>query len=180
MLLASVAGLAAVAGGSIYRRWRIAAPAAAASLVLILLLAPTNPQQGDLALQLGSREPQVLAEAHKCLANVEVADARVRKPENEPPGTLASAPRYVGTGVDRALDHVNKAIALSPNDLSIHIGRITLLVRSSRFDQIPAAMEESLGLYHGPEALDHWLEACGRIYESALYDNSFVEKALQR
>ncbi|HYU63063.1 MAG TPA: GAF domain-containing protein [Verrucomicrobiae bacterium] len=52
MLLASVAGLAAVAGGSIYRRWRFAAPAAAASLVLILLLAPTNPQQGDLALQL--------------------------------------------------------------------------------------------------------------------------------
>src|SRR2546427_2832840 len=52
MLFPSAAGLAAVAGGSIYRWWSFAAPAAAASLVLILLLAPTNPQQGDLALQL--------------------------------------------------------------------------------------------------------------------------------
>ena len=52
MLLASVAGLAAVAAGAIYRRWRFAAPAAAASVVLTLFLAPTNPQQGDLAFQL--------------------------------------------------------------------------------------------------------------------------------
>src|SRR5438874_4483619 len=50
--LACLAGLIALAGGVVYRTWRVSVPAGAGALVLTLLIAQFNPRQGDLLLQL--------------------------------------------------------------------------------------------------------------------------------
>ena len=53
MGLAGVSAALGVVAGASFRWWRVAAPSAAAALVLSLLLAQFNPRQGDLAVQLG-------------------------------------------------------------------------------------------------------------------------------
>src|SRR5207237_4983611 len=50
--LACLAGLIALAGGVVYTTWRRAVPAGAGARVLTLLIAQSNPRQGDLLLQL--------------------------------------------------------------------------------------------------------------------------------
>src|SRR5215469_6682732 len=53
MALGAVAGLAALAAGVAYRRWRVAAPVGAAAVIFTAVLAQFNPQQSDLLVQLG-------------------------------------------------------------------------------------------------------------------------------
>jgi HD-GYP domain-containing protein (c-di-GMP phosphodiesterase class II) len=50
--LAGLAGLIALSAGVAYRTWRFSVPAEAGAVVLTLLIAQSNPRQGDLLLQL--------------------------------------------------------------------------------------------------------------------------------
>jgi tetratricopeptide (TPR) repeat protein len=120
------------------------------------------------------QNPVALAEAHKCLAGVELGLARVRAPEKEGVDPRTVVPRYQGPGVDRALEHVNAAMALSPNDLSIHIGRLVLLKRANRMDELAPALQESLSTYTGLDALDYWLIVPGEMFESQAYETALA------
>ena len=53
MALGAVAGLAALAAGVTFRRWRVSGPVGAAAVILTIVLAQFNPQQSDLIAQLG-------------------------------------------------------------------------------------------------------------------------------
>jgi len=89
----------------------------------------------------------VLAEARKCLANVELSRAET------PQG-------YKGQGVDKALEHLNAGVKAAPDDLSIHQSRLFVLLNAGRMQKMPAAVAESAGLYRGPDALEAWLAYC--------------------
>src|SRR5262245_44933209 len=69
---------------------------------------------------LASSTARLAAEGHKCLANVELIGARSVRIEGnrERGGFIGSG--FNGPGVDRALDHLAKGMALAPDDLSIH------------------------------------------------------------
>lgn len=98
------------------------------------------------------------AEAHKCLANVDLGAAGEHKMRIE--GDKSGG--FIGSGYDAepalsAIRHLDAAVKLAPQDLSIHQGRLHVLELASMYGQMPAALKESVGLYKGKDALDAWL-----------------------
>jgi tetratricopeptide (TPR) repeat protein len=121
-------------------------------------------------------------EAHKCLANVELAGAEegVLIEGNDAGGGALRA-NYTGAGVDRAIGHLNEAIKLSPGDVSVHQGRIYVLRASGRYGEIPGYLEKSVMTYKGADALEAWLGALAplfgeRHYHAALDSYKVLEK----
>lgn len=121
-------------------------------------------------------------EAHKCLANVELAAAEKGVLiENKDAGGEAIRVNYTGAGVDRALGHLNEAAGLMPGDASIHQGRIYILRASGRYKEIPGYLEKSINSYKGEDALDVWLGALAPLfgeqhYHAALDSYKVIEK----
>jgi tetratricopeptide (TPR) repeat protein len=77
------------------------------------------------------------------------------------------------TAIDDALGHLNAALKLAPQDLSLHQGRLHLLEISYRFDAMAKALEESCSIYKGPDVPDAWLAYTyelgeGKQYKAAL------------
>lgn len=107
-------------------------------------------------LKLKSRLAKI--EAHKCLANVELGEAEeiIMLEGNDTGGGLIRG-GYIGPAVDRAVEHLNKGIELAPNDLSIHQGRLHLLLLSGRYDELPKYLKNSILTYKGENAIEEWL-----------------------
>jgi len=108
---------------------------------------------------LDSEDAVTKAEAHKCLANVELGlagGAKIRIEGDRKTGG------YMGAGYDdetasRAVKHLDQAVLLSPQDLSIHQGRLHVLMLAARYEDMPRALEQSAKLYKGADAVDAWL-----------------------
>jgi tetratricopeptide (TPR) repeat protein len=82
---------------------------------------------------------------------------------------------FIGEGFDgphvaEALDHLDKAIALTPDDITIHQGRLFMLLHSGRVSETPAALQKSLAVYTGPDALYQWLGYCAELADRNAYD----------
>jgi len=123
---------------------------------------------------LASPVRRLAAEGHKCLANVELAGAQTTRIEGDAKRGGFIGPGYNGPGVERAMDHLTRAIALAPEDLSIHEGRLHVAISSPRTGEAPALLADSLAKYTGPDAFDAWL-----AYAPELADMGLVEIALQ-
>ncbi len=110
-------------------------------------------------------DQRIIVEGHKCLANVSIARASpvVEGPRAGRSGSIGQG--LAGPGVDDALKHLKQALALAPGDMTIHQGRLYLLLRASRYDEMPGALEESIGEYKKPDALEHWLSYCGVLLQ---------------
>jgi tetratricopeptide (TPR) repeat protein len=105
-------------------------------------------------------------EAHKCLANVEVglSEKGVRLEGNDVGGG-AIRPDFTWSSVDKAIEHLDKAAALSPEDVSIHQGRIALLKAAGRYKDIPGYLEKSVLAYKGEDAVDVFLGSLYSLFE---------------
>jgi tetratricopeptide (TPR) repeat protein len=115
---------------------------------------------------LESRDPTRRAEAHKCLANVEGAAARTIMIEGDDLGGGRIRAGFAGEALDRALAHLDEAIGLAPADLSIHQGRLHLLMSSGQFARTAEALRDSLSSYTGPDALEAWLDYSPRFFQA--------------
>ena len=115
---------------------------------------------------LDSKDMTHRAEAHKYLANVEGANARTIMLEGDDLGGGQIRPGFAGEPVDRALRHLDEAIHLAPADLSIHQGRLHLLMVSGQFMRTAAALADSLRSYSGPDALEAWLDYSPRFFQA--------------
>ena len=104
------------------------------------------------------------AEGHKCLANVEGAAARTIMLEGDDTGGGQIRPGFAGEALDRALNHLDEAIRLAPEDLSIHQGRLHMLMVSGQFSRTAEALKDSLKSYTGPDALEEWLDYSPRFF----------------
>lgn len=98
------------------------------------------------------------AEAHKCLANVELAShgEHALRLGGDDGGGFA-APGYDEAPALRALTHLDAAVKLAPGDLSIHQGRLHVLLLAAMYGRMVPALEESERLYPGKDGLDAWL-----------------------
>jgi len=110
-----------------------------------------------------SADKMMAAEAHKCMANVELASATYVNIEGTKDGGGYIGTGYTGPGVDKALAHLDAAIRLSPGDISIHQGRLHLLEQANRFDAMLKALENSIQLYPGKDGLEHWLDYAAEL-----------------
>jgi tetratricopeptide (TPR) repeat protein len=95
------------------------------------------------------------AEGHRCLAQIAMMRPERYRREGGPHGGIIGP---AGAKADEAIDHLTKAIALVPDDVSTHLGRLHVAINSDHPDRAPKLLADSLQTYTGPDALADWLE----------------------
>ena len=104
------------------------------------------------------------AEGYKCSANVFVSRAQdAGDPEMVSTarqrlavGATAAEPRFSGPAIEQAIDQLDQAAALNPADLSIHQGRLFLVLGSGDYARAAVCLDASLrGLPNAPAST--WL-----------------------
>lgn len=110
------------------------------------------------------------AEAHKCLANVVLADAgalRLEGGADDGSGRIEAG--FAAEPAAQALEHLNRALELTPQDLSLHQGRLHVLMTAGRYHETAAALRDSVERYAGADALEAWLAYSPRFHEAGRY-----------
>jgi tetratricopeptide (TPR) repeat protein len=118
---------------------------------------------------LDSDDPLKRAEAHKCLANVELCGESVVSLQGNESGGGTLGTAYEPEALEKALAHLEQALKLSPQDLSIHQGRLHLLESAGRFSEMAKALDESCQIYKGQDALEAWLAYTAELFEAGQY-----------
>jgi len=108
-------------------------------------------------------------EGHKCLANVALQQPSGLQIQGNDAGGGMLGPGYTAAAIDDALGHLDAAMKLAPQDLSLHQGRLHLLEISYRFDAMAKALEESCTIYKGPDVPDAWLAYTYELGEDKQY-----------
>jgi tetratricopeptide (TPR) repeat protein len=108
-------------------------------------------------------------EANKCLANVALMgnDIVLLQGDDNGGGTLSGG--YTREAVDESLAHLNTALKLAPQDLSIHEGILHLLEVSGRYSDMLQAIQQSCSIYKGTDAVDAWLPYVGELDDLGQY-----------
>src|SRR5262245_29109189 len=96
------------------------------------------------------------AEAHKCLANIELAGATGLEIQGDRQGGFIGT-SYRAAPAHRAVEHLNQAVLLAPGDLGVHQGRLHVLMLAGLREELARALDESIRLYKGDDALAAWL-----------------------
>jgi tetratricopeptide (TPR) repeat protein len=120
---------------------------------------------------IASSDRAIASQGHQCLASVAAGDAQSMEIEGTKSGGFIGE-GFRGPHVDEALGHLDLAIALTPDDLSIHQGRLFMLTHSGRLHDAPAALEKSLAVYQGPDALQAWLGYCPEFADREDFDDA--------
>lgn len=111
-------------------------------------------------------------EAQKCLANVALCghDVVMLQGDNNGGGTISGS--YTAAAVDESLAHLNTALKLAPQDLSIHLGRLHVLEISGRYDAMVAALNQSCSIYEGKDVPDAWLAYAPELEDLEQYQTA--------
>jgi tetratricopeptide (TPR) repeat protein len=119
---------------------------------------------------LQSKDPLKAVEAHKCLANVALCENSMILLEGDDAGGGTIRGSYSSEAVDEALQHLNAALQLAPQDLSIHTGRLHLLEAAGRYSDMAKALDQSCGIYQGKEAPSAWLDYSPEFLDLRQYE----------
>lgn len=95
-------------------------------------------------------------DGYKCMANVILFKNKTSQAPAEGHGD-GMHQGWNKAGADQAIEQLEQAMKLAPDDLSLHQMRLFVLSRSGQMNKLPQALENSLQIYTGPDALDHWL-----------------------
>lgn len=113
-------------------------------------------------------------EAHKCLANVEIASSRTQVSGLPKGGEGAVRSPVTRAGVDAAIRHYEAAIAAKPLDPDAHVGRVDILVVSGRYREANIALEQSLRTFASREVLNNWFKLLGRFQHAGAVDEGLA------
>ena len=109
-------------------------------------------------------------EAHKCLANVALTGQEVTSLEANDVGGGTLGTTYKPEAAKEALFHLNQALQLDPQDLSVHKGRLYVLKKSVMYSEMAPALEESVTVYkQGHSELDEWLPYVAQLFHGGHY-----------
>ena len=104
-------------------------------------------------------------EAQKCLANVSLCGNDIVQLEGDDAGGGTIRGGYSPESVDAALVHLNLALKLAPQDITIHEGRLHLLEVAGRYGDMVKALDESCTIYEGKNGVDVWLNYAPELFE---------------
>jgi len=104
-------------------------------------------------------------EGYKCMANVVLFRNKTPKAAPED-GPAAMHQGWNKEGADKAIEHLEQAMKLAPEDLSLFQMRLFVLSRSDQMAKLPAALQNSLAQYQGPDALEHWLSFSREFWDA--------------
>ncbi|MGO8759246.1 MAG: hypothetical protein ACLQG3_14090 [Terracidiphilus sp.] len=116
-----------------------------------------------------SKEIAQQVEAQKCLANVALCGNDTTLLEGDDSGGGSIRGGYKPEATDEALLHLNNALKLAPQDLTIHMGRLHVLEVSGRYDDLVKALDESCATYHGREVPQAWLAYAPELMDLRQY-----------
>ncbi len=102
-------------------------------------------------------------EGYKCLANVEIALARLPSALPTDPSKSALRPRFTPQGIDASLDRYAMALAIAPRDRDAHLGRMDIMILAGRYRDANLALEETLQTFSSREYLGDWFKLLGRF-----------------
>jgi len=88
--------------------------------------------------------------------------------DNAGGGTIRGS--YSPEAVDDALKHLNAALQIAPQDLSIHTGRLHLLETAGRYGDMAKALDQSCGIYQGKEVPSVWLDYSPEFLDLGQYE----------
>ena len=108
-------------------------------------------------------------EAQKCLANVALCGNDVVQLERDDAGGGTIRQGYEPEAVDEALAHLNAALKLAPQDITIHEGRLKVLEMAGRYQDMVKALDESCSIYKGNDARDAWLNYASEFVDLRQY-----------
>jgi len=119
-------------------------------------------------------DPQIgqQVEAQKCLANVALCGHDVVTLQGTGNGGGLIAGGYTDDAVNESLAHLNAAMKLAPQDLSIHEGRLHVLEVAMRYQAMVKALDESCSIYKGPYVPDAWLAYGPELEEVGQYQTA--------
>ena len=120
-------------------------------------------------------------EAQKCLANVALMGNDIVLLEGNDTGGGEIRGSYTHDAVDAAIKHLDIAMKMAPQDLSIHEGRLHILEVSGRYSEMIAALDQSCTIYKEADAVDAWLPYVGELndmqqYQAALDFSKVLDK----
>jgi tetratricopeptide (TPR) repeat protein len=121
---------------------------------------------------LSSKDTARKVEARKCLANAALCGEDLVSIQANDSGGGSLGPGYRKEAIDKALSNLNEGLKLAPQDLSIHQGRLHLLMISGRFDELAKALDESSRLYSAPDELEDWLPYVSELFEAGQYNGA--------
>ena len=106
-------------------------------------------------------------EGRKCMANVALCEnpGGIALTRNDAGGAEMGS-EFTPQSVDEALMHLNVALKLAPQDVSIHKGRLHILEVSSRFSQMAVALDESCRIYKTKDGALEWLDYTAELFEA--------------
>jgi tetratricopeptide (TPR) repeat protein len=112
------------------------------------------------------------AEAQKCMANVAICgnDMMMLQGDDVGGGTISGS--FKPEAIDEAIEHLNLGIKLTPQDLSIHQGRLHILEVSGRYSEMSKALADSCAIYKGKEVPDAWLAYSVELNDLRQYNSA--------
>jgi tetratricopeptide (TPR) repeat protein len=125
------------------------------------------------ALCSGFTDSNVIAqqiEAQKCLANVALCGNDQIELEGDDVGGGTIRGSYRPEAVDEALVHLNLALKLAPQDITIHEGRLHVLEVSGRYSDMIKALDESCTIYKGKDAPAVWVNYAPELADLRQYN----------
>jgi len=123
---------------------------------------------------LTTQDVKTKTEALKCLSNVEFRWGQGLSVQGNDVGGGTIGAGYNEGGVVKAIGYLDEALKLSPQDISVHKGRLFILETSLRYDEMAKALDESIGIYQGKNGADEWI-----TYSYELIDSNHLNAALQ-
>ncbi len=124
--------------------------------------------------EIASTDAKRIASGNKCMANVALGEgsAITLYGKELGGGTLSSG--YTNAAVDKAITFLNAGLVADPQDLSIHQGRLWILMTVRRYDAMMDALKNSIATYKGKNAVDAWLS-----YSADMFNEGQMSAALR-
>jgi Flp pilus assembly protein TadD len=121
---------------------------------------------------LRAAEPGTRAEAHKCLANVAVLLALRQADSAWAEGKGGADHELAGLRV--GVHHLDGAVELTPEDITIHQGRLSLLRMAGLMPEMANALEDSIRRHPGADWLPFWKAYPREFYEARRFEQAVL------
>ena len=108
-------------------------------------------------------------EAQKCMVRVALCGKAISMVAGDDSGSSTIRKGYPQEAAEEASKHLEAALKLAPQDLSLHIARIHILMSSGRYNDIPVDLEKSVTTYKGNDGLPAWLSLAPDLDEIRQY-----------
>lgn len=130
-----------------------------------------------------SATPRTQADGFKCLANVVLRGKEGVAIRGNESGGGSIETGYADDATTEAVKYLTSGIAVAPQDVTIHQGRLWLLMSARRYDEMMAALEESMNLYKGKDPTGVWVSYSADLmnagnYRTAIRLLKFLEEKL--